>query len=127
MSPATSAVRAGLVVAVACAAVLPGCSDDGESGPETTFSLGPAACAVADDPVLMVDEIDAAVAAVEAELGGEQVYFEIDRPRHPMVAASEVRPALLLPARRPTDPGVPTAMRAPRGGADRRPRAVGSP
>ena len=78
MSPATSAVRAGLAVAVACAAVLSGCSDDGDSAPETTFSLGPAECAVADDPVLMVDEIDAAVAAVEAELGGEQVYFEIN-------------------------------------------------
>ena len=71
-------MRAGLAVAVACVAVLSGCSDDGDRAPETTFSLGPAECAVADDPVLMVDEIDAAVAAVEAELGGEQVYFEIN-------------------------------------------------
>ncbi|MCX6523062.1 MAG: hypothetical protein NTZ21_20590 [Actinobacteria bacterium] len=72
-------MRVGLGVAVACAVVLlSACSDDGDSAPETTFSLGPTECAVVDDPVLMVDEIDAAVAAVEAELGGEQVYFEIN-------------------------------------------------
>ena len=72
-------MRGSRLVAAACAVVLlAACNDDGDSAPETTFSLGPTECAVADDPVLMVDEIDAAVAAVEAELGGEQVYFEIN-------------------------------------------------
>ncbi len=79
MSSATGAARAGLAVVAACAAVLlSACSDDGEAAPETTFSLGPAECAVADDPVLMVDQIDEAVAAVESELGVGQVYFEIN-------------------------------------------------
>jgi hypothetical protein len=79
MSGATSAARAGLAAAVACAVVLlVGCTDDDASSPETTFSLGPTECAAVDDPVLVVDQIDEAVAAVEAELGGEQVYFEIN-------------------------------------------------
>ncbi len=64
-------------VAAVAVAFVPACSDDGDTSPTSSLSLGPAECA-ASDPVLMVDRIDAAAAAVEAQLGEPQVYFEIN-------------------------------------------------
>ena len=63
--------RLFLVVALAV-----GCSDDGDSAQTTTPAV--AAACVPGDPVLRVDLIDDAVAAVEAERGGAQTYFEIN-------------------------------------------------
>ncbi|MCB1002434.1 MAG: hypothetical protein KDB40_24300 [Acidimicrobiales bacterium] len=82
------------ITAFAAITALGGCSDD-EAGPteatEATdagstdagsavpVSTAPGADACAPvDPVLLVDRIDEAVAAVEAELGGPQQYFEIN-------------------------------------------------
>ncbi len=70
-------VLAALLAGAATLATLPACGGDDEAAPGTTFALGPTECAAA-APVLMVDQIDDAVAAVEDELGGEQVYFEIN-------------------------------------------------
>lgn len=62
------------------------CSDDGAGStsgtgpagaPTTADAFGPPECAPA-DPSLLVDRIEAAIAAVEAERGGPQQYFEIN-------------------------------------------------
>jgi len=60
--------------------VLSSCSgsdDGGSSSSPAVDSLVTSACAPG-DPVLVIDEIPDAVAAVEAELGGPQRYFEIN-------------------------------------------------
>ncbi|MEY4230927.1 MAG: hypothetical protein RLZZ362_1776 [Actinomycetota bacterium] len=60
--------------------VLSSCSgsdDGGSSSSPALDSLVTSACAPG-DPVLVIDEIPDAVAAVEAELGGPQRYFEIN-------------------------------------------------
>ncbi|MEZ5223019.1 MAG: hypothetical protein R2743_16090 [Ilumatobacteraceae bacterium] len=77
------------ITALAMVTAVGGCSDDEvvpesgstESGSteEASVSTAPGADACAAvDPVLVVDRIDEAVAAVEAELGGPQQYFEIN-------------------------------------------------
>ena len=68
------AVWSGLAVG---ALVLAGCAGGDDVSPDTTLSFGPQACAPS-EPSLVVDQIDDAVAAVEAELGGPQLYFEIN-------------------------------------------------
>ena len=52
-------------------------SDDGSSSSPALDSLVTSACTPG-DPVLVIDAIPDAVAAVEAELGGPQRYFEIN-------------------------------------------------
>lgn len=64
------------LVAGALALLAPACSGDEASAP-TTQPFGPTECAEG-DPLLAVDQIDAAVTALEAELGGPQLYFEIN-------------------------------------------------
>lgn len=67
------------VVAVIVAGLLAGCSDSEptDSTVGVTDPFAPAECAEA-DPVLLVDQIDAAVSAVEQDLGGPQLYYEIN-------------------------------------------------
>ena len=67
-------VRFGLVAA---AVLLGACSGGEADAPATSLSFGPQACEPA-DPVLVVDQIGEAVAALEADLGGPQLYFEIN-------------------------------------------------
>jgi len=72
-----------LVSLVAVAAGLVGCSDDDDgvvpsSPADTTVALLPTECPAAGDQPLAVDQIAPAIAAVEAELGGPQEYFEVN-------------------------------------------------
>ena len=60
-------VVAALAVSIVVSSVLGGCGGDD----------APGTCAPG-DPVLRVEQIEPAVAAVEAELGGPQRYFEIN-------------------------------------------------
>jgi hypothetical protein len=71
-------VRRTAVAAIVLGALAIGaCSgDDDDSAPSTTSAF--AAECVAKQPVLRVDLIGTAVAAVEQELGGPQRYFEIN-------------------------------------------------
>ncbi|MCU1361791.1 MAG: hypothetical protein JWN99_3080 [Ilumatobacteraceae bacterium] len=73
--------RRSMAVSIVCAfatiAMLAGCSGDGATDSTTVATFAPLECAAA-TPVLRVDLIDAAVAAVEAQLGGPQRYFEIN-------------------------------------------------
>ena len=68
-----------VLVLASCGGSDDGGSDDGgsSSSPSVVGSLVTSACAPG-DPVLVIDEIPDAVAAVEAELGGPQRYFEIN-------------------------------------------------
>lgn len=78
----------GLAACIVLALVAPGCSgnDDaaGDTAPPAEASLPAALGSVVTgectpgDPVLRIDDIPAAVAAVEAEIGGPQRYFEIN-------------------------------------------------
>jgi hypothetical protein len=63
--------------ALCVVSTLHGCSSGSAAGPTTSVTLVPADCA-SRTPILRVDLIDQAVAAVEARLGGPQQYFEIN-------------------------------------------------
>ena len=67
-------------VAVVVGLVIAGCSDgDATTRPTTDPTTDPALIACAPvEPVLQVDQVDEAVAALEAELDGGQQYFEIN-------------------------------------------------
>lgn len=74
-------VRACAVVALV--AVTAACSDDGGSSaptttPAATTSLPAGGECPSTEPDLLVDQVHDAVAAVEAELGGPQQYFEVN-------------------------------------------------
>lgn len=69
--------RVAALAAVVLVGVVSACGGD-DASPDTTESpFGPTACPAAEPP-LLVDQIDEAIAAVEAELGGPQEYFEIN-------------------------------------------------
>lgn len=67
----------GAVAGVVLAGTVAGCSSGGDEVAVTAPAPVGAACSPA-DPVLRVDAIADAVAAVEAELGGAQRYYEIN-------------------------------------------------
>lgn len=71
--------RWAAVACVGLAGLFAACSGSQSSEPTVavTDPLRPNECAEA-DPVLLVDQIDEAVAAVEDQLGGPQRYFEIN-------------------------------------------------
>lgn len=60
------------------AALLVACSHDGDSDGASTTAPAPVDTAVGSDELPMVDQIDEAIAALEAELGGPQQYFEVN-------------------------------------------------
>ncbi|MEN9505253.1 MAG: hypothetical protein RI958_1179 [Actinomycetota bacterium] len=77
-------VRSGVGFAVALLVLLGPLASCSDPDPESTSDVvgssdpfAPMVCAEA-DPVLLVDQIDRAVVAVEAELGGAQRYYEIN-------------------------------------------------
>ena len=61
------------VVAVTVCLALSACSSDGASTDSTTSTV-----AISDAALPIVEQIDDAIAALEAELGGSQEYFEIN-------------------------------------------------
>jgi hypothetical protein len=65
------------IAALVMVTMVVSCSDDDDAAPSVSDTVVPADCE-ARQPVLRVDLIDRAVAAVEAELGGPQQYFEIN-------------------------------------------------
>jgi hypothetical protein len=67
----------GAALAVLLGVAGSGCSDDAGSSSATTVVLG-ADCPATDDPPVVVDQIADAIAAVEAERGGPQRFFEIN-------------------------------------------------
>jgi hypothetical protein len=75
-----NAGRRGAVLAVSImmAVVAAGCSDDSSSGDTVATTPRPAAPIAAGDAPLRVELIAEAVAALEAQLGGPQQYFEIN-------------------------------------------------
>jgi hypothetical protein len=80
MRRGAGAVRTAALLIPLALLAMSGCSDDEGSSGATTASTSAEsllACPAA-DPELLVDRVDEAVAAVEAELGGAQQYFEID-------------------------------------------------
>lgn len=72
MSRARSVVAVAAVVAITACLALVGCSDDGASSDST------ASVAASSAELPIVDQIDDAIAAVEARLMGPQEYFEIN-------------------------------------------------
>jgi hypothetical protein len=73
-------IVAAAVGTAALWSLLIGCSDDGDSGSDTSVGTTspPATIAPGETPFLRVDLIAPAIAAVEEELGGPQRYFEIN-------------------------------------------------
>ncbi|HNJ97470.1 MAG TPA: hypothetical protein PLV13_05060 [Ilumatobacteraceae bacterium] len=65
---------------VVAAGLLVACSDDSDNqaGGDVTTSSGPAVTAVGNGQPPLVDQIDEAIAALEAQLGGPQQYFEVN-------------------------------------------------
>ncbi|MEO7398731.1 MAG: hypothetical protein ABIW84_09225 [Ilumatobacteraceae bacterium] len=65
--------------ALAFAAATSGCTSDGATMPVTIVAAAPAAAPIpAGDAPLRVELIDEAIAAVEAQRGGPQQYFEVN-------------------------------------------------
>ena len=72
-------MRRAALAAGAAVLLLVACSDDqtGKDGSAAT-STAPAATAVGSDQLPIVDQIDEAITALEAQLGGPQQYFAVN-------------------------------------------------